>query len=142
MGMLIMASFLAILQLTRYSRVRANFPTGLKIAGIPVGGLNYELASDRLVKVFMSPIELEYGEHRIQVRPATLGFELKIQNMLAAADQQRTGESFWVGFWKYLWNQPISSKDIPLQSSYDKNRLQAYLETEIASRYDEAAEPE
>lgn len=141
MGMLIMASFLAILQLTRYSRVRANFPTGLKIAGIPVGGLNYELASDRLVKVFMSPIELEYGEHRIQVRPATLGFELKIQNMLAAADQQRTGESFWVGFWKYLWNQPISSKDIPLQSSYDKNRLQAYLETEIASRYDEAAEP-
>ncbi len=141
MGMIIMAAFLAILQLTRYSKVRANFPTGLKIAGIPVGGLNYELASDRLVKVYMSPIELEYGEHRIQVRPATLGYELKVQNMLAAADQQRTGESFWTGYWKYLWNKPVSSKDIPLQSTADKNRLKAYLETEIATRYNEAAEP-
>lgn len=139
--MILIASFLAILQLTRYSRVRANFPTGLKIAGIPVGGLNYELASDRLVKVYMSPIEMEYGENRIQVRPATLGFELKLQNMLAAADQQRTGESFWSGFWKYLWNRPVTSKDIPLQSHFDKNRLQAYLETEIASRYNEFAEP-
>ena len=139
--MILIASFLAILQLTRYSRVRANFPTGLKIAGIPVGGLNYELASDRLVKVFMSPIELLYGEQRIQVRPATLGFELKIQNMLAAADQQRTNEPFWTGFWKYLWNQPVTSTDIPLQSDYDKNRLLAYLETEIAPRYNELAEP-
>lgn len=139
--MILIASFLAILQLTRYSRVRANFPTGLKIAGIPVGGLNYELASDRLVKVYMSPIEMEYGENRIQVRPATLGFELRLQNMLAAADKQRTGESFWSGFWKYLWNRPVTSKDIPLQSHFDKNRLQAYLETEIASRYNEFAEP-
>jgi beta-lactamase class A len=140
-GMILIASFLAILQLTRYSRVRANFPTGLKIAGIPVGGLNYELASDRLVKVYMSPIEMEYGENRIQVRPANLGFELRLQNMLAAADKQRTGESFWSGFWKYLWNRPVTSKDIPLQSHFDKNRLQAYLETEIASRYNEFAEP-
>ncbi len=85
---------MAISQLTRYSRVRANFPTGLKIAGIPVGGLNYELASDRLVKVYMSPIELTYGDQRIQVRPATLGYELKLQNMLAVADKQRTSESF------------------------------------------------
>ena len=92
-----MAAFLAILQLTRYSRVRANFPSGLKIAGIPVGGLNYADASDRLVKIYMSPIELLYGDARIQVRPATLGFELKLQNMLAAADQQRTGEPFWSG---------------------------------------------
>ena len=101
-GLIILASFLAISQLTRYSRIRANFPTGLKIAGIPVGGLNYELASDRLVKIYMAPIELHYGENRIQVRPATLGYELRLQNMLAAADQQRTSESFWLGFWKYL----------------------------------------
>lgn len=140
-GLIILASFLAISQLTRYSRIRANFPTGLKIAGIPVGGLNYELASDRLVKIYMAPIELHYGENRIQVRPATLGYELRLQNMLAAADQQRTSESFWLGFWKYLWNQPISSEDIPLQSDYDKNRLKAFLETEIASRYNEFAEP-
>lgn len=139
--MILIACFLAISQLTRYSRVRANFPTGLKIAGIPVGGLNYELASDRLVKVYMSPIELTYGDQRIQVRPATLGYELKLQNMLAVADKQRTSESFWSGFWKYLWNQPITSHDVALQAEVDENRVRAYLETEIASRYDEFAEP-
>ena len=139
--MILIACFLAISQLTRYSRVRANFPTGLKIAGIPVGGLNDELASDRLVKVYMSPIELTYGDQRIQVRPATLGYELKLQNMLAVADKQRTSESCWSGFWKYLWNQPITSHDVALQAEVDENRVRAYLETEIASRYDEFAEP-
>ena len=97
-----MAVLFTIVELVRYARVRATFPTGLRIAGIPVGGLTYETASERLVQLYLSPIELTYDGARIQVRPATLGFELRVENMLAIADQQRTSESFWIGFWKYL----------------------------------------
>ncbi len=138
-GLLMMASFFAITSLVRYGRIRSTFPTGLKIAGIPVGGLNYEQASDRLVQIYLSPIELRYGTNRVQVRPATLGFELKLDNMLALADQQRTSEVFWIGYWKYLWNQPVSSQDIPLQAHYDDERIRSYLETEIAARYNRKA---
>ena len=98
-----MASFLLIIQLVRYGRVRATFPTGLTVANIPIGGLTYETAAERLVQAYMSPIELQYQSARIQVRPATLGFDLQVNNMLAAADKQRTSEPFWTGFWKYIW---------------------------------------
>ncbi len=141
LGLILMAGFLLILQLVRYGRIRATFPTGLTVAGIPIGGLTYETASERLVKVYMSPIELQYLNAHIQVRPASIGFELQVSNMLAAADKQRTGEPFWTGFWKYIWNRPISSQDIPLQAKYDENRIRNFLETEISVRYDQPSTP-
>lgn len=140
-GLLMMAAFFAILQLTRYAQVRAAYPTGLKVAGIPVGGLNFSTASERLVQVFMAPIEITYGSAAIQVRPATLGFELLMDNMLAAADQQRTGEPFWSGFWKFLWNRPMSTQDIPLQADFDEARITNFLLNEIAVRYNEPSTP-
>lgn len=139
--LLLMTVFLTTVELVRYARVRATFPTGLRVAGVPVGGLTYEEASERLVQVYLAPIELRYQESRMLVRPASLGFSLKIENMLAAADKQRVAESFWSGFWKYLWNKPISSKDIPLDAVYDDARVSAYLKNEIAIRYDIPATP-
>ena len=65
LGLIVMASFLLILQLTRYARIRATFPTGMMIAGIPIGGLKFEEASQRLVQVYMAPIELKYQDSRI-----------------------------------------------------------------------------
>ncbi len=141
LGLIVMASFLTILQLVRYAQIRATFPTGMRIAGIPIDGLEFEEASQRLVQVYMAPIELKYNDAHIQVRPATLGFELQINNMLAAADKQRTNEPFWSGFWKYLWNQPITTTTIPLQATYDEERIQAFLENEISIRYDIPATP-
>jgi len=141
LGLIVMASFLAILQLVRYARVRATLPTGMTIAGIPVAGLQFEQASQRLVQVYMSPIELRYGDARLLVRPATLGFELQLNSMLAAADKQRTNEPFWSGYWKFLWNRPMSTSAIPLQAHFDKDRIQSFLENEVHIRYDIPSTP-
>lgn len=140
-ALLLMAATLTILQLVRYSAVRSAFPTGLRIAGVPVGGLSYEAASNRLVQVYLSPIDIIYKDAIIQVRPAVLGYELKIDNMLALADRFRTAEPFWLGFWRYLWNQPVSEQDIPLQAERDDQRVISYLEEEVAPRYNEPASP-
>ena len=139
--MLTMTFFLTTMELVRYASFRARFPLGMQIAGVPVGGLTYEEAADRLVQVYQAPIELLYEDARIQVRPATLGFELKLENMLAAADKQRVAQSFWAGFWNYLWNRPMSSQDMPLQAEFDEQRMQHFLENEIAIRYDRPALP-
>jgi beta-lactamase class A len=56
--------------------------------------------------------------------------------MLAAADLQRTGASFWGGFWDYVWNRRSPTRQIPLVSSYSEPRLRAYLQDEISARYD------
>ncbi len=112
-GLLLIAVTLATIQLVSYSRIRDNFPLGLEVSGIPIGGLNYEEAAERIYTVFRSPIELNYAGSLIQIRPAVLGFEPQVENMLAVADNMRVSEPFWSGFWNFLWNRNIEIINIP-----------------------------
>jgi beta-lactamase class A len=143
-GSLVLVLFsvvLTVLQLVRFSRLRAYFPVGMTIASIPVGNLDRQQAADRLLAVFTQPIEVVYGGAVIQIDPMTIGFELDLDTMLAAADQVRTQQPFWEAFWDYLWGRHTLETDIPLTSTYSEERLRNYLETEIASRYDQPAAP-
>ncbi|MGI6739969.1 MAG: serine hydrolase [Brevefilum sp.] len=132
---------LTTIQLISYSRIRINFPLGLQVGGVPVGGLNYERAAERIYTVYRSPIEVLYAGHPIQIRPAVLGFEPVVESMLAVADNQRVTEPFWKGFWDYLWNRQIEIIDIPLNANYNEALIHAYLSSEIATRYDQPASP-
>jgi beta-lactamase class A len=139
--LLIIATFLTISSLISYSRQRNNYPAGMTIAGVPVGGLDPQAASQRVLQVYTSPVEIRYGAGVIQVEPSTLGFELELDSMLAAADLSRTGGPFWGGFWEYLWNRSPSATTVPLRASISEDRLRTYLIQEIASRYDEPSTP-
>ena len=138
------ALVLGAVELTRYSRVRANFPSGMKIAGVPVGGVDRQEAAQRLLATYTVPVELYYDESPIQMNPALVDFQLQLDDMLAAADLQRAQQPFWVGYWDYLWGRASSPQEIPLRSSYSETRLRNFLEGEIAQRYDQppvAAQP-
>jgi beta-lactamase class A len=130
------ALVLSIVSLTSYSRQRNNYPTGMKIAGVTVGGLTPTAASQRLLEVYTSPIEVLYNDAVILIDPAVVGFQLDVETMLAAADLSRTGNSFWGGFWDYLWNRVPSETTIPLSATISEERLREYLQNEIATRYD------
>jgi len=138
---LLAALILTAVELVRFSRVQANFPAGLTIAGIPVGGLDRQQAAQRLLEAYSIPIELTYNEASIQIPPSTVDFQLDLDRMLAAADLQRTQKQFWQGFWDYLWNRSSNPAEIPLRYYYSETRLRVYLEQEIARRYDQPAIP-
>ena len=141
---LLAALILIIINLVQYSRTQANFPAGMKIAGVPVGGMDRQLAAQRLVEAYSIPIELVYNQAIIQVSPSVIDFQLDLDSMLGAADLQRTQNNFWVGFWDFLWGRSTSPTEVPLRSTFSKARLQAYLENEVARRYDQppvAAKP-
>jgi hypothetical protein len=114
-----------------------NFPASLSIAGIPVGQLTRQQAIERLLTVYSQPVELFYNESTIQLDPDIVGFALDTDTILAAAEQERTRISFWEAYWNYLWDRPVQPVDIPLRATYSEDRLRAYLQTEIASRYDQ-----
>lgn len=135
------AAVVLVYQLVQYSLQRANYPLDMTIGGVPVGGLDPQSAAQRLLTVFSTPVELHYVEAVIQLDPGLIGFELNVDSMVAAADIQRTGASFWGGFWNFLWSRPSTSNAIPLVSSYSEERLRAYLLGEIASRYDQPPTP-
>ena len=132
---------LVTIQLVSYSRIRNSFPLGFQAGGVPIGGLNYEQAAERIYTVYRSPIELDYAGSLIQVRPAVLGFEPDVDNMLAVADNRRVTEPFWEGFWNFLWNREIETVNIPLQAEVDEPRIREYLRLEISPRYDTPPQP-
>lgn len=141
-GSLILVLFavvLTVMQLARFSRLRAYFPAGLTMAGIPVGGLDRQLAADRLLEVFSQPVEVNYNDAVIHIDPATIGFEIDLDTMLAVADQVRTQRPFWQAFGDYLWGRPSQETDIPLTATYSEDRLRDYLVNEVSPRYDQPA---
>jgi beta-lactamase class A len=138
--LIFLAVALTVYQLVIYSRIRSSFPPGMVIAGVPVGGLNQQQASDRLLQAYTAvPVELRYRDAAIQIRPAVIGFELDIQAMLTAADLERLQQPFWPGFWDFLWNRLPTPREVPLRATYSEDRLRAFLSGEIAERYDQAA---
>lgn len=130
------AIVLTVVSLVGYSRQRNNYPAGMTIAGVPVGGLDPTTASQRLLEIYTAPIELQYSGALIHVDPEVIGFQADTDSMLAAADLVRTGGSFWAGYWDYLWNRAPDPVSIPLRASIEEDRLRAYLQNEIAPRYD------
>jgi len=132
---------LAIVSLVGYSRQRNNYPLGMTIAGVAVGGLTPVEASQRLLEVYTSPIEISYNDAIIDIDPSVVGFQADVETMLAAADLSRTGGPFWAGFWDYLWNRNPQATEIPLSATISEDRLREYLQNQIASRYDQPPSP-
>jgi beta-lactamase class A len=136
LAMVFLALILMIFQLIGFSRIWANFPAGLRIAGIPVGLLDRQQASERLLEIYTKPVELQYNDSIIHLSPSVVSFELDLESMLAAAENERTRLPFWQSFWNYLWGRTSEPADIPLRSTVSEERLRAFLETEVATRYD------
>ena len=138
---LIVAVLFSTLQFVRFSRLRTTYPGGMTIAEVPVGGLNRQEAAQRLLEAYSLPVELFYDDQAILFEPSICGFDLDLESMLAAADLERTKQSFWAGFWDYLWGRQISTLSIPLRATYSEPRLRTYLTDEVASRYDKPPSP-
>ena len=83
-GLIVFSAVLLVLQVIQYSRLRAGFPSGTKIAGIAVGGLDQEGAADRVRQAYNTSIELIYKDQFFQVKPSQIGFEIDVESMVAA----------------------------------------------------------
>ena len=137
MALIFAAVLLTVIQLARYSRIRNNFPPGMVIAGVPVGGMNNVRAAERVVQAYGIPIEVHYADSIIQIKPSVVGFEIELDSMLAAADLQRITQPFWSAFYDYLFNRLDVPIEVPLVADISEDRMRAYLTDELAARYDE-----
>jgi len=140
LALLLAAIGLTFVELLAFSRQRARMPRGLEIAGVTVGGLDQSAASERLLQVYGSPVELHYGDQVIWLSPSAAGFTPDVEAMLAAAELVRTGGSFWSEFGDYLWNRPGSVENIPLRDEISSAQMEAVLR-DLAARYDQPPLP-
>ncbi len=135
---ILVAAIFMVYQLVQYSLSRSNYPNDMFIGGVPVGGLDPQSAAQRLLQVYSVPVEIHYNDAVIDLEPSVVGFQLNTESMLAAADLQRTGASFWSGYWNYLWNRNTATSQVPLVATFSEDRLVVYLKNEISARYDKA----
>ncbi|MGH2626003.1 MAG: serine hydrolase [Anaerolineales bacterium] len=135
-GLLLGSLALTFFELIAYSRQRARLPQGMSIASVPVGGLDHERALERLLQTYSEPVELHYLGQIIMIHPASIGFRLDHEAMLAAAEFERTGTDFWAGFWDFMWNRPGEATTIPIRAEHSASQLESVLR-DIAARYDE-----
>lgn len=140
LALLLISLLVTALQLVRFSRIRSNLPSGMRLAGVPVGGLDRAQASQRVLEAYSYPLQLHYGDAVILMAPAAVDFQIDIESMLALADVERTQTLFWQEFWDYLWNRSATPPEIALSSTYSEARLRVYLQ-DIAARYDQPATP-
>ena len=134
--LLVLASVLAlVLQLVSYQRVRATFPSGMMIGGVPVGGLSLEQTAATMSQIYASSVELHYQDAHFFLEPAEISFRLGLEAMLARADAYRTDSSFWAGFWNYLWRGPGNPVMVPIVAEYSTAQLREFLQ-DVAARYD------
>jgi beta-lactamase class A len=138
--LLLSAVVLFFVELVSYSRQRSKLPFGMTIAGVPVGGVSPVTASERLLEVYGTPLELHYDDQVILMQPAAVGFRLDTEGMLAAAETVRTETGFWGGFWDFLWNRVGESVTVPLRAEYSTTQLDAVLQ-DLAARYDQPGTP-
>jgi beta-lactamase class A len=136
LALLLGAVVLTTLQLVRFSRIRANLPSGLRIANVSVGGLDRTQAAQRLLEAYSLPVELHYGDSIIQLEPAVIDFQLDTESMLAAAELERTQALFWQDFWDYLWGRTNAPAEVPLKATSSEARIRAFLK-EVGERYDQ-----
>jgi hypothetical protein len=141
LAFILLAAVLLVVELVRYSVQRADYPADMTIGGVAVGGLTPDEASQRLLEVYSTPVQLDYGGAIIQLDPGLIGFSLNTDSMLAEADLLRTGAPFWSGFWDFLWNRPSPTHAVPLVFTFSEDRLRTYLSAEISSRYDQQPAP-
>jgi beta-lactamase class A len=134
---ILLAVIVTVIQVVQYSVSRANYPSDMTIGNVPVGGLDPQAASQRLLEVYSLPVQIHYSNALINLNPGLIGFQLNTESMLAAADLQRTGASFWGGFWNYLWNRRSPTSQIPLVATFSESQLRLYLKDEISARYDQ-----
>jgi lipoprotein-anchoring transpeptidase ErfK/SrfK len=78
---------------------------GVRIAGVPVGGMTSEPARELLRARFGQPVRFAYGERRWDVQPWKLGAGAAVDEAVGHALRARTGES--VPLRVYVGERPV-----------------------------------
>lgn len=140
-SLMVAATFFLLIKLFQYATVRSNYPTGLTIAGVDVGGLSKEQASEVLINQFLeAPVVIYHGQERFEMAPSRAKFQLDLSTMLSQADFERAQQDFWAGFWGFLWGRPVEVSPVSIIATHDREALRDVL-LDIGALMDRPSQP-
>jgi beta-lactamase class A len=138
---MVAATVFLLVKLYQYAGFRGYYPAGLTVAGVDVGGMTSDEASELISARYMeAPITIHHRDEQFNITPTEAEFTLDWETMLSQADFQRAQQDFWAGFWGFLLGRPIEVEPVPLHATHDRDALSEVLE-ELAVLLDKPAQP-
>ncbi len=122
-------------QYINYARGRDAIPAGVTLSGLKIGGDSAAEAASNLKAIYERPILVFHGENPIVLRPEEIDFQVNAEEMVAQAQERGKG---WYAIWEFLFyvmNKSPISEDIPLQYTYDRQKLADWID-EQSQKYD------
>ena len=127
------ALVIALNEYNRFTGQEIVFPTGSRVAEVPVGGLGFDAARERVAAFYSLPLELFIQGARVHVDPEGLGFTMDPSELVAAGMAQVELATFWDFLW--MRGNPAVEVEVPLSASVDESQVRAFLAAEIVPRY-------
>jgi hypothetical protein len=123
-----------------WRRARYELPAGSQIADVDVSGLTQQEAWERVQEVYAQPVYLYHRYEHVELDPASVGFTLDGEAMMAEAQRQQDLRKSWVSYVAYVLQRPLQPVKVPLMATHDRDGLKAMLQS-IADFLDEPAQP-
>lgn len=140
-SLLVAITIFLLFKLYQYAGARSYYPTGLTVAGIDVGGMTREEASEVLNNRYLdAPVLIYHNTDSFEISPTRAEFALDLEAMLSQADYQRFQQDFWAGFWGFLWGRPVEVEPVPLYATHNREALRKVLQ-DISGLTDQPAQP-
>ncbi|MFN2253791.1 MAG: hypothetical protein ACK2U6_06080, partial [Candidatus Promineifilaceae bacterium] len=84
---MVAVSLFLLYKLYQYAGARSYYPVGLDVAGVDVGGMTKEQASEILTNRYLeAPITIFHGQESFEINPSRAEFTPDIEAMLSDAD--------------------------------------------------------
>ena len=133
---IVAALIISIKQNEKAQQIACFFSDDIRIAGIPVNGLDLKAAQSRLEQVYESPIEIIIEGSNVLVDPNDLGLDIHYENMISEAASACYQLTDWQKFWNFLWNRTVSgNKSVEFASTVNEELIRNYVNNQIVPRY-------
>ena len=140
-SVMVVATIFLLAKLYQYAGLRTYYPTGLTIGGVDVGGMDQEEAGEAISNRYIeAPVTISHEEESFSVSPSEAEFTLDWETMFSQADQERSQQDFWAGFWGFLWGRAVEVNPVPLAATHNREALREVI-LDISTLADKPAQP-
>ena len=116
------------------------FP-GIRVLGVDIGGKTREeaqvLLQNKVADFTSQPVALAWNDQQWTPQPEQLGMQVNLDRTLDNAYNVGRDSSL-INAWRERWDVANEGRVVPLSVSLDESKLQAYLESQVAPKIDQA----
>lgn len=123
---------------TRFKVAAAPVPPGVYLGGMDLSDLKDPQEIRRhLEQVYTAPLDVRFGDARLVLEPAEVGFRVDVDQMVAEAGQYLAGPAFMEIAMRQALGFDQRRRDVPVRFMLDNAKLRAWLE-QVAATYNHA----